>query len=78
MRSVKVLIAVLSIISSVTVAASDHQAGDSPFNPRAYLQKVVTCPALNRAENKTVNIDLRTSLPLLASVLRHVKEANLI
>ncbi|KAH9963261.1 alpha/beta-hydrolase [Russula dissimulans] len=34
------------------------QTAEASFNPRAYPNKVVTCPAINRAENTSVNIDL--------------------
>jgi len=36
-------------------------ATKTPFNPREHLMNVVTCPAINRAENKQVDIDLRKS-----------------
>jgi hypothetical protein len=32
-----------------------------PFNPREYPKNVVSCPAVNRAENTKVDIELRTS-----------------
>lgn len=38
--------------------ASNGFATKAPFNPRGYPKNVVTCPAINRAENKRVDIDL--------------------
>jgi soluble epoxide hydrolase/lipid-phosphate phosphatase len=51
MVSLQVLLAILSL-------ASDAVAAHSPFNPREYAKKVVSCPAINRAENAKVDIEL--------------------
>jgi hypothetical protein len=57
MVSLQVLLAILSL-------ASDAVAAHSPFNPREYAKKVVSCPAINRAENAKVDIELRTHFSL--------------
>jgi hypothetical protein len=48
-----------AIHSSLTLASS---AVDSAFNPLAFDRhwQVANCPGINRAENKTVNLELRT------------------
>ena len=40
-------------------AVSNSFAIKAPFNPRDYPKSVATCPAINRAENKQVDIVLR-------------------
>lgn len=39
------------------------------FNPYAFQQQVATCPGINRADNKTVDLHLRMLLQLHFSVL---------
>ena len=59
-ESLRVLLTVAFLIISV---ASEGLA--VKFNPRGYPKRVVTCPAVNRAENRQVNIDLSTSYLLV-------------
>jgi hypothetical protein len=59
MVSVPVLFKAALFIISVT---SDGLAANLPFNPRDYPKKIVTCPAINRAQNTQVDIDLRMNL----------------
>ena len=55
-----VSVAVLSTVALFIISiASEGFAANLPFNPRVYPKSVVTCPAPNRAQNTTVNIDLR-------------------
>lgn len=57
---VMVSVAVLSTLALFIISiASDGLALNLPFNPRDFPKKVVTCPAPNRAQNITVDIDLR-------------------
>jgi hypothetical protein len=55
---VSVLVAALLFISLASDALTTHL----PFNPREYPKKVVSCPAINRAKNTPVDIELRTSV----------------
>ena len=55
---VQVLTLVAFFIISLT---SDAKTAHLPFDPRGYPKKVVSCPAINRAENTHVDIELRTS-----------------
>ena len=55
MRSVRVVLASAFSISLSSVALAAHL----PFNPREYPKKIVSCPAINRAENTAVDIELR-------------------
>jgi len=72
-----VSVAVLSTVALFIISiASDGLAVNLPFNPRDYPKKIVTCPAINRAQDTQVDIDLRINLPCLIS--RHMAEANLI
>jgi soluble epoxide hydrolase / lipid-phosphate phosphatase len=66
-QSSRVLLAVAFFIISI---ASDGLA--VKFDPRGYTKKVVTCPAVNRAENRQVNIDLGTSF--LGLLLQYMEE----
>ena len=52
------LLLILVIDSSLTLASS---AADPAFDPLASHQpwQVANCPGVNRAENKTVNLELR-------------------
>jgi len=52
---VQVLSAVAFLLISI---ASDALAADLPFNPREYSKKIVTCPAINRAQKTQVDINL--------------------
>jgi hypothetical protein len=61
MISIRVLSTIALLFISV---ASTHV----PFDPRDYPKKVVTCPAINRAKNSQVDIDLRMNLFLRSSV----------
>jgi hypothetical protein len=52
---------VLTVVASLIISlASDASTAHLPFNPREYPKKVVSCPAINRAENTRVDIELRT------------------
>jgi hypothetical protein len=42
---------------------------ESEFNPSAFQQQVATCPGINRADNKTVDLHLRMPLPLLLPIV---------
>ncbi|KAI9512737.1 alpha/beta-hydrolase [Russula earlei] len=53
--SAQVLAVALSIIS---LASDSLTSADLPFDPRKYPKKVATCPAINRAHNTHVVIDL--------------------
>jgi len=55
MVSVAVLFRAALFIISV---ASGGLAVNLPFNPRDYPKKIVTCPAINRAQDTQVDIDL--------------------
>jgi len=69
-----VSVAVLSTVALFIISiASDGLAANLPFNPRDYPKKIVTCPAINRAQDTQVDIDLRMNL-----ISRHMGEANLI
>jgi hypothetical protein len=68
-ESLRLLLAVVFVIISI---ASDGLAVN--FNPRAYTKKVATCPAVNRAENTQVDINLSTSCFNL--LLQHMEEKN--
>jgi hypothetical protein len=57
MIPIQVLSAVALFIVSV---ASGGSAAQLPFHPRDYPKKVASCPAVNRAQNAQVDIDLRT------------------
>ena len=70
---VQVLSAVAFLLISI---APDALAADLPFNPREYSKKIVTCPAINRAQNTQVDINLRTGFPYW--ILWHMEEVNLI
>ena len=73
MLSLQVSLAIAFLILSDVVAT--HQ----PFNPREYPKKVVSCPAINRAENIQVDIQLRMNTSLfLLPVPRHMRGATLI
>jgi hypothetical protein len=62
MTSVQVLIVAALLIISL---APDVLTAHLPFNPREYPKKVASCPAINRAENTRVDIELCTPLSLL-------------
>ncbi len=66
MISVQVLTAVALLIISL---APDALTAHLPFHPRKYPKKVASCPAINRAENTRVDIELCT--PLLLLILWH-------
>ncbi|KAI0301879.1 alpha/beta-hydrolase [Multifurca ochricompacta] len=70
MLSKRVLLAASFFIISI---GSDSLAAGLPFNPREYPKKVVTCAALNRAENKQVDIDLRMSHNFLGYCRKCIK-----
>jgi hypothetical protein len=59
MVSVQVLTVVAFLI--ISLASDAASTAHLPFNPREYPKKVVSCPAINRAENTRVDIELRTS-----------------
>jgi len=46
----------IQVLISVALAAM----GVAEFDPRAYPLQVTHCPATNRAENTTKNIEIRT------------------
>jgi hypothetical protein len=72
-----IFIHVLSAVAFLLISiASDALAADLPFNPREYSKKIVTCPAINRAQNTQVDINLRTGFPYW--ILWHMEEVNLI
>jgi hypothetical protein len=53
----------LPILGADSVLASSQAARhkrDSAFDPLAFHQQVVTCPGINRAQNKTIDLQLRT------------------
>lgn len=54
-----VFVQVLAILI-ISLASSGVSTTHLPFNPREYPKKVVSCPAVNRAENTHVDIELRT------------------
>ena len=74
MISLQALSAVAVLIISL---GSDALAAHLPFNPREYPKNVVSCPAINHAENTGVDIELRTGSSLFV-LLRHKEEAVLI
>jgi len=58
---VMTFVQVLTVVAFFVVSiASDTSRAHLPFNPREYPKKVVSCPAINRAENTRVGIELRT------------------
>jgi len=64
-----VSIRVLSTVAfSFVSVASAYASANAQFNPRDYPKKIVTCPAINRAQDTQVDIDLRT----IYSALRHL------
>ncbi|KAA1477488.1 alpha/beta-hydrolase [Dentipellis sp. KUC8613] len=46
------------LLLAVTGTLAQPDIGKGPFNPRAYTKKVAKCPAVNRAEEKKVEIDI--------------------
>jgi hypothetical protein len=56
----KVMRVLSTIAFSFVSVASANASANAQFNPRAYLKKIVTCPAINRAQDTQVDIDLRT------------------
>ncbi|KAI0303058.1 alpha/beta-hydrolase [Russula brevipes] len=58
MISIQVLSAVALFIVSVASGGSAAQPPFNTFNPRDYPKKVASCPAVNRAQNAQVDIDL--------------------
>lgn len=70
MLSLQVSLATAFLILSDVVAA--HQ----PFNPREYPKKVVSCPAINRAENTPVDIQLRTNTSLFLLLVQRLYERS--
>jgi hypothetical protein len=46
----------------ISHVASGNLAENLPFDPRDYPKKIVTCPAINRAQDTQVDIDLRMNL----------------
>lgn len=66
-----IFVQVLTTVAFLIVSlASDASTAQLPFNPRGYPKKVASCPAINRAENTHVDIELRTSRFLFVPV-RH-------
>jgi hypothetical protein len=59
MVSVQVFLAfaLLTVSLSTDASATTHL----PFKPREYPKKIASCPAINRAENTEVDIELRKS-----------------
>ncbi|KAN0124485.1 alpha/beta-hydrolase [Russula decolorans] len=54
-----IFIQVLTLVAILIISlASDVLTTHLPFNPRGYPKKVVSCPAINRAENTRVDIEL--------------------
>lgn len=54
----------LLLANSVLLAFARHTR-DLAFDPLAFRQEVVTCPAVNRVLNKTVDLHLRKSHSVL-------------
>ena len=54
-----------SLLSVLTLASLVARGSDSTFDPLAFPLQQVTCPGINRAENKTVDLYLRM-LPTIA------------
>jgi hypothetical protein len=53
------LIFASSLLPVIAYSARGTES-ESAFNPYAFHQQVATCPGFNRAENKTVDLHLRT------------------
>src|SRR5882762_258966 len=47
------------LLTNFVLLSSARYTRDLAFNPLAFPQRVVTCPAINRALNKTVDLHLR-------------------
>lgn len=60
------LAALVIISESIISQSSGGLAANLPFNPRDYPKKIVTCPAINRAQDTQVDIDLRMNLTFAA------------
>ena len=52
----------LLLLANSTLLASALHTRDHAFDPLAFPQQVATCPAVNRALNKTVDLHLRMHL----------------
>jgi hypothetical protein len=62
------MVSVFVIALLIIALASDALTTHLPFNPRDYPKKVASCPAINRAENTQVDIELRTSVSLFLAI----------
>ncbi|KAI0269333.1 alpha/beta-hydrolase [Gloeopeniophorella convolvens] len=61
MPSIRALLGLATVASGLaacTTTSEDGTVGKPPFAPAEYAKKVVTCPAINRTENKEVDINI--------------------
>ncbi len=62
---VMVSVQLLSVVALIISLASDASTVHLPFNPREYPKKVVSCPAIDRSENRETRVDIELRMSRL-------------